>query len=372
MKIRNYKGTSLEKIYQTIKNEMGPEAVVVNVKQPEGIRALMPGFIGGEAYEVIAVLDEAASERKALSEVAKTSDFTRLEQEQAERMRQIEDSLTEFREEIARMISKSHPSGTYFNPAAGDSPLVFINSWDQRFVKMVRLQQSEFFSATNRTEQVSYLENVIPVPPAFPLRRNNTPHVIALVGPTGSGKTTTIAKLAARWALDEKLKVGLITLDTFRVAAVDQLKEYATLLGVELKVALSSSEAAKAVQYFSDKDIILVDTAGRSPYDKGALTTLRGTLNVMGSTTVLLTIPATLDARNTAEMASQFALLKPNYSVLTKVDEALTIDAITAAIAETGCPIAFVTNGQRVPQDICEANAHEIADKLLPEECDCV
>ncbi len=373
MKIRSYKGTSLEKIYQTIRNEMGPEAVVINVKQPEGIGALLPGFMGGQMYEVIAVLDDAAFQKNSLADVAKTSDLLRLEEEQSERMRQIENALTDFREEIAKMLNRSRiGGGNLVNFGASDSTLAFTNGWDQRFLKMIKLQQSEFFSAKNREEQIQALENVIPVTPSFPLRKKDKPHVIALVGPTGSGKTTTVAKLAARWALEENLKVGLITLDTFRVAAVDQIKEYATLLGVELKVALSSQEAAKAVQYFADKDVILVDTAGRSPYDTGALTTLRGMLNAMGTTTVLLTVPATLDSRNSAEMCLQFSVLKPNYLVLTKVDEAFRIDAITAAIAETGCPVAFITNGQRVPQDISEANAVDLANRLVPEECACV
>jgi flagellar biosynthesis protein FlhF len=202
----------------------------------------------------------------------------------------------------------------------------------------------------------------------FNVRREQKPHIVVFVGPTGSGKTTTIAKLASRWALDDRLKLGLITTDTFRVAAVDQIREYATLLGLELRVAFSAGEAARAAKAFADRDVILVDTAGRNHYDQASLTGLRGVLQGMGTVTVMLVVPATMDRCQVAGMMQNFQVLSPDYLVITKVDETHRPDLLTVTAFESACPVAYLTNGQRVPQDLCGARSVDLAAMLVPEE----
>ncbi len=202
--------------------------------------------------------------------------------------------------------------------------------------------------------------------PDFPVSTKKRPHVVVMVGPTGSGKTTTLAKLASRWSLDARLKVGLITTDTYRVAAVDQIKEYAALLGIELRVAFSAKAAAEAVKSMASRDVILVDTPGRSHLDAAGLTAIKGILQGMGAITVMLLVPATVDRRCATEILEKFGVLNPDYLVLSKADEASSYGLITTISSETDIPFAYLTDGQRVPRDIYPLEGDILAEMVLP------
>ena len=364
MKIRRYKGHSLEKLYETIQNDLGPEAVVVSTTRPRGPGALLGPLFGGDPYEVVAVVEDQAAEKHAAADAVRSEDLKRFSQFQARKWEEMESAVQELKGDIGQMARNL---GTARARVAEGIP-EYAADWDPDFLRAVMSRGAHVFDPGKSDLCRDAVRSCLRVEESFAVKKTGRPHIVVFAGPTGSGKTTTLAKLAARWSLDQKLKVGLITTDTFRIAAVDQIKEYSTLLGVELKIAFSASEAARAAQAFADKDVILVDTPGRNHFDQGSLIALRGLLQAMGEVTVLMMLPATTDRRNVRDIMSCFDILRLNYLVVTKIDETKRYDALTAAAACSACPIAFITDGQRVPQDLRPAKLAELAEWLVAKE----
>ena len=148
--------------------------------------------------------------------------------------------------------------------------------------------------------------------------------VIALVGPTGVGKTTTLAKLAAKFSLELGKKVALVTADTYRIGAVDQLKTYARIMGIPLEIGLSPEEVAAGVEKHGDKDVVLVDTVGRSQRSSEHLAELKSFVDAANPTDTCLVIAASLAGDIQREVVDKFAQLSPTKLIITKLDEALT------------------------------------------------
>jgi flagellar biosynthesis protein FlhF len=193
------------------------------------------------------------------------------------------------------------------------------------------------------------------------------PDVYVLTGPTGVGKTTTLAKLAARCVLAEKLNVGLITTDTFRVAAVDQLREYSSLLGVEIAVAFSSEELDAQLRRFHDKDVVFIDTPGRSPYDLEGLQLTRNMLEpFFGRICTLMIFPANIRKDDASALFAAYSCLKPSALIISKTDEASRCDGITTMLECSQLPVLYLTDGQRVPEDIHCASPGLVASLVIP------
>ncbi len=191
------------------------------------------------------------------------------------------------------------------------------------------------------------------------------PRVIALVGPTGVGKTTTVAKLAATYKLRHGKKVGLITSDTYRIAAVDQLKTYAQIIGLPLKVANSPAEMEQAVEALGDCDIVVVDTAGRSQNNTRRLEELAEFTKAAGADETHLVLSTTVGDNVLRKTAQSFKALGPDRCILTKLDEAVTTGPIAGLSDRIGLPLSFITVGQEVPDDLEPARADRLARCVL-------
>jgi flagellar biosynthesis protein FlhF len=189
--------------------------------------------------------------------------------------------------------------------------------------------------------------------------------VVALVGPTGVGKTTTVAKLAARFALQEGRKVGLVTVDTYRVAAAEQLRKFADIMEVPLRVALDAAELRRAVADSANRDLVLVDTAGQSPRDEQALLDLLGFFEPGMDAEVHLVLSVTTRARDLERILKHYEPLKPSRLLLTKLDETECHGALLGLPLASRLPLSYLTTGQNVPDDIEEAAADRVADYLL-------
>lgn len=205
------------------------------------------------------------------------------------------------------------------------------------------------------------------IPTAGPIVRTKTvgPHIVALIGPTGVGKTTTIAKLAANLKLREKRKVGLITLDTFRIAAIDQLKRYADILATPLKVVGNPEDIKAAIESMSDCDFILIDTAGRSPKDSLKLSELKRFLDFAEPDEVHLVL-STTSSESSVELAlEKFGEVRVDKLIFTKLDEAAQLGVVLNVARKINKGLAYVTTGQDVPDDIEVGHGRRLANRIL-------
>ena len=188
---------------------------------------------------------------------------------------------------------------------------------------------------------------------------------IAFVGPTGVGKTTTLAKIAAQLTLKRGLRVGIVAADTYRIAAVDQLRTYAEILGVNVEVASSPTEAARACERLGDVDVILIDTAGRSQNDRMKLSELRAFLAAAQPDETHLVLSATASARALAREAEAFGPLGVDRLVLTKLDEAASFGTLISLVERLGTRVSFFTHGQEVPDHIEVARGGRLAALVM-------
>jgi flagellar biosynthesis protein FlhF len=216
-----------------------------------------------------------------------------------------------------------------------------------------------------RQKLAEQLEKLIPA--AGPIHRTKTtgPHVVALIGPTGVGKTTTIAKLAAHLKLRERRRVGLITIDTYRIAAVDQLRKYAEILGSPLSVVSSSSDLRQAIASMHDCEFVLIDTAGRSPNDAMKLSELKTFLVAAAPDEVHLVL-STTSSQACVEMAiERFTDVRVDRIIFTKLDEAAHLGVVLNVARKLNKSLSYITTGQDVPDDIEVGEGARLAKLIL-------
>jgi flagellar biosynthesis protein FlhF len=189
--------------------------------------------------------------------------------------------------------------------------------------------------------------------------------VVALVGPTGVGKTTTIAKLAAHFRLKEKLNVGLITVDTFRIAAVEQLRTYAEIIDLPMEVVGTPREMRAAVAQLAAMDLVLIDTAGRSPHDESQLQALKSMLAEAQPHETHLALSTVAGEASLKLAAQRFAPVGVDSLLLTKLDEAIGLGSLYPLLARHRLPLSYFTHGQNVPHDIRTASATKLAEAMI-------
>ncbi|MGE5371341.1 MAG: flagellar biosynthesis protein FlhF [Solirubrobacterales bacterium] len=192
--------------------------------------------------------------------------------------------------------------------------------------------------------------------------------VVAMIGPTGVGKTTTIAKLAANFTLLDHKKVALITVDTYRIAAVEQLKTYADIIGVPLEVVFNPEDMRQSIKKFQGKDIVFVDTAGRSPRNEAQLNELKKYLEAIEPDEVILVLAATTRMEDLLETYRCFNVTRIDKVIFTKLDETSSYGPLLSVVHRTRSPISYITNGQNVPDDIELLDEFRLARMVLGDE----
>lgn len=221
----------------------------------------------------------------------------------------------------------------------------------------------------NLTEWLNWCQQVLAAKLMFsePLETdtNTKQQVIALIGPTGVGKTTTIAKLAANVSLFEKKKVGLITIDTYRIAAVEHLKTYGDIMNLTVEVVYTPADLEKAIANLNECDVILIDTAGRSPRNQAMMEELRKFIAKPVIETILLVISATTQYRDMAVIEQTFSRIAYTHLLFTKLDETSSLGPIVSLAWNCKRPISYLTVGQNVPDDIVVAKPDQLIAHLF-------
>ena len=211
------------------------------------------------------------------------------------------------------------------------------------------------------------VEQCIPVAPPIQAIAG-TRRVVALVGPTGVGKTTTVAKLAANFKLAHGARVGLITVDTYRIAAVEQLKTYAEIIDLPLAVVNDPSEMARALDELGAVDLVFIDTAGRSPRDEVKIRELAEFLRQARPDEIHLVLSAVAGQRSLKAAVDRFATVQVDRLILTKLDEADSLGGLLAVLGLSNRPVSYLTTGQAVPDDIEPADPKRLARLILRQE----
>jgi flagellar biosynthesis protein FlhF len=254
--------------------------------------------------------------------------------------------------------------------------LLMLNGIEKRYaVQLLRKAAFELGGKVTDAEQVldqlavEILQSVKVL--EFPLQRalNGAPAVVCVVGPTGVGKTTTVAKLASL-ALQKQqdgtaLKVGLINLDSYKVAANDQLATYARVLNVPFRAASNAEELRAAMMDFERLDLVILDTAGRSHRDPEALLSMERLIRSIPGVRTQLVVSATTRDAELADTASRFSIFKPEGVSVSKLDEATTYGGLYNLAMRARLPYIFFATGQRVPEDIEAATAERVAALVL-------
>ena len=192
-----------------------------------------------------------------------------------------------------------------------------------------------------------------------------TTKVVALVGATGVGKTTNLAKLAALYSVQERARVGVITTDTYRVAATDQLQVYTNIIDIDMKIVHDQAEMKAALRDYDGHDLVLIDTAGGSPFNREQMTELRSLLEVAQPQEVHLLISANTALEDVRDVVTHFSILNPTAMLFTKLDETQRYGSLFCLTAEAGLPLSYFSLGQNVPDDIMPASPGTVAKLVI-------
>lgn len=378
MRIKTFEAATMQEALSQARVEMGEDAVVLNSKYVKAGGVL--GLGAATRVELMAAVDDSAplpAKRQAATPAAAPiaakayaapatatavaepdNDITQLKSELKD-LNAIVQRLLTSRVEADSLPEAGRAGVGSFYPMAGITsfqPLLIKLGVDEDLARGVLADLLPMEDPMELASGLAGKMQSFALPPVLEGRQ-----VIAVVGPTGVGKTTTLAKLAARFALEQGKKVALVTADTFRIGAVEQLRTYARIMGVPLEIALSPEEVAAGVEKHRDKDVVLIDTVGRSQRSEEHLAELRSFVEAANPTDTYLCVAASLGSDIQREVVERFVALSPTRLVITKLDECPDHASLVNLPLRTGLGISCLTAGQNVPQDIDFADAGIIA-----------
>ncbi|WP_458413883.1 flagellar biosynthesis protein FlhF [Schinkia sp. CFF1] len=380
MKVKKFIAPNMPEAMKMIRNELGKDAVILNSKvvQKGGIF----GFFTKKNIEVIAAIDPQPIPKKQPVPISKVSpQVPKAEQiapaiEAKEVDKNNQELLKEIRDLKVMMKDLAANGGRdHFEHYPG--PLKEMNQFlmqqeveqqqrkdlmDTLLEKWYLNQGKADFSQITKWAKDFLINQMSSLPfGALP----NSKKYINVVGPTGVGKTTSLAKIAAQAVLKYGKKVAFITTDTYRIAAIDQLKTYAKILNVPLEVTYTLDDFVKAKERFSHFDLILIDTAGRNFRNKQYVEDLKSVIDFDDDLETILVLALTSKYSDMIEIFEQFSLLKIDKLIFTKVDETSKYGSMVNLISKYKTGVAYLTNGQNVPDDIIEASPESIANTVF-------
>ena len=223
---------------------------------------------------------------------------------------------------------------------------------------------ADVLTSAARLTLSNYIEEHLKFSGGIKLNRHGS-RIVAVLGTTGVGKTTTLAKIAAKFVLEHKIEPVLVTADTFRISAVDQLKTYSDILGLPLEIVYSPAELSAMIDRHKDRELILIDTAGRSRQSFQQMQDLKDLLSVHSRIEKHLVVSATTKITDARDMIEKFSIVEPEKLIVTKIDETGTLGLILNLLKDKNLMLSYFTTGQGVPEDIEVANVNILTDLFL-------
>lgn len=385
MKIKKFQAPTIEEALRLVKSELGSDAVILSTQKFHKNDSF--GIFSKPWIEIVAAVDfkeepervlkTKIGEKTYIKEKVTDENYIKIKEEIEKIKSLLLENLNFHYEipELKKMISiLMKQSGVYDGDILADN---FISIYEDMIMQDVdkdlafKLLENLSFELGKDAEKISIdrLKNILKLKlrEKIKIYKENLdfkkPKMVAFVGPTGVGKTTTLAKIAARYSLIQKKRVALFTLDTYRVAATEQLKIYGKILKTPVIVLDNKKDFLNKLVQFEDYDYILIDTAGRSHRDSFHIKRLKEILK--GEIDIHLTISATTKNKDLDDIISRFSIMPYTSLLFTKLDESSTFGNILTKAIETGKPLSYFTTGQKVPEDIEMASVDKIADIIL-------
>lgn len=361
MQIKKFIGTTLKDAIAEMKNDFGDEAIVLGTKVIEDYSK----GVEQKLFEITASLDEDDNHKEVKVEIPKTKSFESEMKKLTQKIYGVSNNQINSNSRIAQPQRKSED----LDKIQFQSIKKILSEKDvseKNINKVLRLitQYEALFNEENKDEYIiSTLASLIPTSD-FELNKDGGQKVISIVGPTGVGKTTCIAKLAVISKILHNLNIGLISIDTYRLGALDQLKIFSEISNIDFLVAYEPKDIPKFMKKFKDKDIVFIDTVGRSQNNTKLLQSINQFLKTVKIDETYLVLNSTSDYKIMLDVAKKFKVLNYNGLIFSKLDEAVTYGNLLNLVEEIKVPIKYLTNGQVIPDDIIAADNEFIANMI--------
>jgi flagellar biosynthesis protein FlhF len=378
MKIKSYFTHSVEDAMAKAALELGPDAMLLNSRKapPESGHPGEYEVVFATAAPVSKSGDGLAETAAAYVEAASPVD-ERLSRELADLKKEMEG----MRRTLTRsVIAPSQLAGA--PPDMADAYAALTGSEVPADLAREIVQRAEGRlsgprgRASQRRDQTAFqralieeLESRFQVQPALG-RGDARPAIVALVGPPGAGKTTTLVKLAVNYGLAARKPVLLLSADNYRVAASEQLRCFAGILGVGFQILETVSAVAQAIEEHRGKELILLDTPGFCFQDMDGASAMAQFLSTRSDIDTHLVLSSSMKSADLSRVADSFEIFRPQRLLFTKLDETVSFGPIFAEAVRTGKPLSFFTNGQRIPEDLEAASRNRLLQLMLAGRCD--
>lgn len=382
MRLKTYIVQNVSEAIPMIKRDLGADALILNTKKVK-----TGGFIGffkKEKLEVIAAVESQTREKKVSKKpIEEQNPIFHQAPAQSAMPLQAEKAPAQEEKLTSELISELKNIKQFMMQVIEEDHLpASLKALNKRLIEqeVTAEIQSEILSklmlvlgqkpdyTNEQVKALAYAEIIKLIEEHQQVPEDKKPEIICFIGPTGVGKTTSIAKIAADLMLREDKKVGLITSDTYRIAAVEQLKTYAGILNIPIKVVDSSADLNQAMDELSGCDIILMDTAGRNYQQKQYIDDLEVLLSDKNKIQINLVLSLTSKYEDMKKIIDNFQTIKMDQLLLTKQDETSSSGAILNLIYHYSIPVTYIANGQNVPDDILTATPELIANFVLGED----
>lgn len=368
MIVKKYIAKSMPEVMKLVRNDLGSDAVILHSKT-----VYKGGFLGLFKKKNIEVIAGKELNNDDHWKDEKRRGLEKIEFKNVEkREEQMVSELKELKKMVAALNHRNVPNPVflpkpfekYFQQLMHQEiDLAVLQQYNQSILETFYQAKGQYSEKQAEKFSIDFFVNQLQMIPFGKIAMSKK--YITLLGPTGVGKTTTLAKLAAYYVLQLKKQIAFITTDTYRIAAVDQLKTYATILDAPLEVCYTKEDFERAKKQFQHYDAVFVDTAGRNYRNKQFIDDLHSMISFTDEMETCLVFPLTAKEKDMEEIYQQFSSIPIDKFIFTKLDETTNYGSLFNIPFKYRKGVAYITNGQDVPDDLIEATPTWISKKIL-------